>query len=89
MSENIYDASISKLVNACIDELIETENVKLYPRESGELYIKHSLLLRRYSLNNLEDLKQKYGVSVYKLVNIAIKNALEELDKEESLKNKN
>ena len=49
LSENIYDASISKLVNACIDDLVETEDIKLYPKDGKELYLKHSLLLRRYS----------------------------------------
>ena len=82
LSENIYDASISKLINACIDNLVETEDVKLYPKDGNELYLKHSLLLRRYSLYNLEKLKTKYGISVYKLINIAIHRALDELDKE-------
>lgn len=82
LSENIYDASISKLINACIDDLVETEDVKLYPKDGSELYLKHSLLLRRYSLDNLETLKIKYDLSVYKLINIAIRRSLEELDKE-------
>ena len=30
LSENVYDASISKIINACVDYLIETENIKLY-----------------------------------------------------------
>lgn len=80
LSENVYDASISKLVNACIDDLVETEDIKLYPKDGKELYTKHSLLLRRYSLDNLEALKVKYDISVYKLVNMAIRRALEELD---------
>ena len=79
LSENVYDASISKLINACIDELTTTENIKVYPKEADELYTKHSLTLRRYSLDNLEKLKEKYGISVYKLINMAIRNALEEL----------
>ena len=83
LSENIYDASISKLINACIDDLVETEDVKLYPKDGSELYLKHSLLLRRYSLDNLEALKVKYDLSVYKLINIAIRRSLEELDKED------
>ena len=57
MSENVYDASISKIINACIDELVESENVKLYTKESNELFTKHSLLLRKSSLDNLEKLK--------------------------------
>ena len=76
LSENIYDASISKIINACIDELVETENVKLYTKESNELFTKHSLLLRKSSLDNLEKLKDKYGISIYKLIHIAIKNVL-------------
>jgi len=82
LSENIYDASISKLINACIDDLAQTEDVKLYPKDGSELYLKHSLLLRRYSLDNLKALKAKYDLSVYKLINIAIRRSLEELDKE-------
>ena len=54
LSENIYDASISTLVNACIDDLVETEDVKLYPKDGKELYVKSSLLSRRYSLDNIK-----------------------------------
>ena len=82
LCENVYDTSISKIINACIDELIETEDVKLYPKESNELFTKHSIILRKSSLNNLEKLKDKYGISVYKLIHIAIKNVLIEYHKE-------
>lgn len=82
LSKNIYDASISKLINACIDDLVETEDIKLYTKSGNELYTKHSLLLRRYSLENLEKLKVKYDISSYKLINIAIHRALEQLDVE-------
>ena len=74
----VYDTSVSKLINACIDELVETEDVKLYPKE----YDEHTLILRKSSLENLEKLKDKYGVSVYKLIHISIKNALNEYHKE-------
>lgn len=84
LSDNVYDASISKIINACIDELIETENIKLYPKENNELFTKHSLLLRKYSLDGLEKLKDKYGISVYKLIHIAIKNVLIEYKKEKN-----
>lgn len=82
LCENVYDTSVSKIVNACIDELIETEDVKLYPKESNELFTKHSIILRKSSLNNLEKLKDKYGISVYKLIHIAIKNVLIQYHKE-------
>ena len=76
LCENVYDTSVSKIINACVDDLIETEDVKLYPKESNELFTKHSIILRKSSLKNLERLKDKYGVSVYKLIHIAIKNVL-------------
>ena len=76
LCENVYDTPVSKIINACVDDLIETEDVKLYPKESNELFTKHSIILRKSSLKNLERLKDKYGVSVYKLIHIAIKNVL-------------
>lgn len=85
LSENIYDASISKIINACIDDLIEKENVQLYTKEDNELFTKHSIILRKRSLDNLNLLKEKYGISVYKLIHIAIKNVILELEKEKKL----
>lgn len=84
LCENVYDTSVSKIINACIDELIETEDVKLYPKKSNELFTKHSIILRKSSLNNLEKLKDKYGISVYKLIHIAIKNVLLQYHEEKS-----
>ena len=81
LCNNVYDSSVSKIINACIDELIKTEDVKLYPKESNELFTKHSLILRKGSLDNLEKLKEKYGISVYKLIHIAIKNVLNDYHK--------
>ena len=85
LSENVYDASISKIINACIDDLIEKENVQLYTKEDNELFTKHSIILRKKSLDNLNLLKEKYGISVYKLIHIAIKNVILELEEEGKL----
>lgn len=85
LSENVYDASISKIINACIDDLIEKENIQLYSKEDNELFTKHSIILRKKSLDNLNLLKEKYGISVYKLIHIAIKNVILELEKDGKL----
>lgn len=37
LSNEIYDASINKLVNAAIETLIETENIKTYPKSNSYL----------------------------------------------------
>ena len=79
LADNVYDASASKIVNACIDELIEKENIVIYPKEDTELFTKHSLILRQNSLDNLNKLKEKYGISIYKLIHISLKNVLDDI----------
>lgn len=74
----LYDASTNELINASLCLLIETEDIALYKKEDDEIAVTHTLLIYESTLSGLENLKSKYGVSIYKLVNIAIKNALHE-----------
>lgn len=73
---NEYDASINKLVNIAIFEMIKTENVKVYEKPENEIVEAHNFAIRESSYNDMEKLKSKYGLSIYKLTNIAIYNAL-------------
>ena len=73
---NIYDASINKLVNVAIIEMIKKENVKIYKKQDNEIIETHNFAIRETSYNKLEEFKNKYGLSIYKLTNIAIYNAL-------------
>lgn len=75
LSKNIYDASISKLVNVCIEELIDTEKIELYTRKNNS-YVSRSFLIRSSLLEGLYELKVKYRIPIYLLVNIAIRNSL-------------
>ena len=77
----VYDASVAELINACLANLIETENIILYKKDDNEILVTHTLLVRESNLSGLEKLKTKYGVSIYKLVNIAIRNVLNDLEK--------
>jgi hypothetical protein len=72
----VYDASINKLVNVAIIEMIKTENVKVYEKTENEIVEAHNFGIRETSYNKLEELKVKYGLSIFKLINIAIYNAL-------------
>lgn len=78
IAKNEYQASTNQLINGCIEELIKTKNIKIYPKEQGELSIQHSLLIRETLFNELEKMRDEYNLSIYKLVNIAIKNAIDE-----------
>ena len=85
LSKNVYEASISKLVNASIEKIIETEEIQLYERKNKS-YVSRSFLLRESLIDGLYDLKEKYGISICLLVNVAIRHAILE-EKGEEQKN--
>lgn len=74
-----YEESISRIINACIYELSQTENIILYDIENI-LFVKHTIIFKKSALKELERLKSKYNISIYKLVNIAINNVIDELE---------
>ena len=75
LSNNVYDASINKLVNSAIEELLKTEKIQLYNMKNKN-YISRSFLIRESFLEGLYELKDKYKISINLLVNIAIKNVV-------------
>ena len=76
LSKFKYDASINKMVNLSIEKLSESN--KIIPYEVGEkIYIHKGFLLRESVLKKLYDMKAKYKIPTYILVNIAIREGLE------------
>ena len=73
----IYDATIPDIFNACIEELVSSENIVLYEKSEGERTTPHTILIWESNVAGLEKLNAKYGVSIRKLVNIAIRNVFE------------
>ena len=80
LSKTVYHTSTNQLINACIEELLNTRNIKRYEKPDGEITDQRSLLIRKSLFDGLEQLREKYNLSIYKLVNIAIKNAIDELE---------
>lgn len=80
LAKNTYQTSTNQLINACIEELINTKDIKKYPKDKKKSSIQHSLLIRETLFNELEKMREQYKISIYKLVNIAIKNALDEIE---------
>ena len=72
----VYDASINKIVNVAIIELIKSGNVNVYEKSDNQIAESHNFAIRESSYKELEKLKDKYGLSIYKLVNIAVYNLL-------------
>lgn len=79
LSDTKYDASVNKLINASIEELVKTENIRVYEKGDNEITLKHSLLIRESLVIALDELKDKYDISIYKLVNMAINNAINQI----------
>lgn len=72
----IYDASINKLVNVAIIEMVKNNNVNIYDRLETEITELHNFNIRESVYRELEKLRDRHHLSIYKLVNIAIYNAI-------------
>ncbi len=68
-----YDATISEIVNICIEKLIVNNDIKYYCKPEGEICEYRSFMIRRENLEVLEEIKRKTGISITRLVNLAIK----------------
>ncbi len=73
----VYDASVADIFNACIMELIESQDIELYETKETDPYAAHTFYILESNVAGLEKLNAKYGVSIRKLVNIAIRNVFE------------
>lgn len=75
LSKEVYDASINKLVIASIEVLINTEKIEIYKKENTS-YVTRSFSIRENMLESLYEIKEKYNIPIYLLINIAIRNIL-------------
>ena len=53
------------------------EKVVIYRKEKDEINVARSIIIRESMYKKLEDMREKYGISISKLVNIAIREGLE------------
>lgn len=75
---SVYDVSVSELVNSAISHLIETEKMALHKRSAHDISVVHTFFIYESNLVGLEALRSKFGLSIFMLVNIAIRNLVEE-----------
>lgn len=78
LSENQLDASVSKIINACIYEFSEKERITM--REITDLS-KHSVIFRKTALEKLTGMKAKFNIPQYVILNLAIKEGIEKIQK--------
>ena len=75
LCENIYDTSISKLVNICVEtELQNVEQIKYYKKPYKTESIYRSIIFRKEFYDKLIEIREEKGISFSRLVNGCIKN---------------
>ena len=77
ISTNELDASVNKIVDACIDDFKFGEKIIIYKKDKQEINVARSIILRESNYKKLEEMREKYGISISKLMNIAIREGLE------------
>lgn len=75
-----YDATISDMINVCIEDLLSTGSVKYYAKPEDEITIYRSVMIRKENAEALNKITQETGISLTRLVNIAMKEFLEKYD---------
>ena len=79
LSEDVLDASINKLIDACVENFkIEDNKIVYYKKPENEITIARSIRLRESMWHKLDTFKNDYDISLYKLINMAIKYTLED-----------
>ncbi len=75
----VYEATVGDLVNLALEVLIKKGRFTLAEKEPNENVVMHTFKIRESNIAGLDALKDKYGVSIYKMVNLAIRDFLAEL----------
>lgn len=83
VGDNDYDATISELVNVCVEDLFTRKIEEIYEKPEGEIILYRSIMLRRENVEELNRLSKKERISVTRLVNMAIKEFLDEYEKKD------
>lgn len=76
-----YDATISDIINVCIEDLLSTGSVKYYAKPEDEITIYRSVMIRKENAEALNKITQETGISLTRLVNIAMKEFLDKYNK--------
>lgn len=78
LSDNVFDTSINKLIDSCVENFkIENNEIIYYKKPENEFTIARSIRLRESMWNKLDQLKKDYDISLYKLINLSIKYTLD------------
>ena len=81
IADNNFENTFSDLVNICVEDLIENKaNIKYYAKPEYEIAIYRSIMIRKDNVERLEKIMNETGISITRLINIAIKEFLEKFN---------
>ena len=81
LCENVYDTSVSKLVNICAETALQSKNkIKFYKKPYKTESIYRSILFRKEFYDELIKIRDETGISFSRLVNGSIKNFFEKYE---------
>lgn len=83
ISNNQLDASVSKIINACIYDFSNKERITMH--EITDLS-KHSVIFRKSALKKLVEMKAKFNIPQYIILNLSIKEGIEKINKNNIMK---
>lgn len=78
LSENIFDASVSKIINVCIEHTLQKNNITFYKKPANTDSVYRSVVLRKAFYDKLLSTKEQTGISFSRLLNFCIKNFLQD-----------
>lgn len=76
ISTNELDASINKIIDACLEHLELKEKLNIYKKERNHIDVARSIIIRESMYKKLETMREQYGVSISNLINISISEGL-------------
>ncbi len=77
LSEKVYDATISEIINVAIEEYIKRDRPNFYGKTEKETVTYRSIRLRKENVVKLNEYSRKTGISFTRLVNGALKEFLD------------
>lgn len=81
LCDNVYDASVSKVINICIETFLQhKEKIRFYKKPYKTDSIYRSILFRQEFYDQLIDLRERTGISFSRLVNGSIKEFIDKYD---------
>ena len=79
LTKNKYDATISEIINICIENYIIKDNPSFYLKPTFETVTYRTIILRKNNIEALETIRANTGISFTRLLNASIKDFLDNL----------